>query len=98
MNVITTGNVRITNTIPNTNASVSTAGSPGGPITIKFDGDPNIPINNRIPFIVGDPRVNGSAGEITSGGSNINSGDFVFTERQGNVAIVSVEEPTIDYT
>ncbi|NCS05095.1 MAG: CHAT domain-containing protein [Microcystis aeruginosa G13-07] len=98
VNVITTGNVRITNTIPNTNASVSTAGSPGGPITIKFDGDPNIPINNRIPFIVGDPRVNGSAGEITSGGSNINSGDFVFTERQGNVAIVSVEEPTIDYT
>ncbi|PSF31692.1 hypothetical protein C7H19_22400 [Aphanothece hegewaldii CCALA 016] len=92
VNITTPNNVRITDTIPNTNASISTEGTQaGGNITIQYDGDENLPNNQRIPFIIGNSSLNGSAGAITSGGSNINSGNFVFTERQGNVAIISVE-------
>ncbi|PNW55966.1 UNVERIFIED_CONTAM: hypothetical protein BEN50_08550 [Euhalothece sp. KZN 001] len=68
-------------------ASVSSIGGEGGgEITIRHGG------RGEIPFIVGDAEVNGTAGEITSGEFEIADGSFLFTEREGNISIISVEE------
>ncbi len=79
--------VRLTETFidqKNILASISTAaGLNGGSITIRHGG------NGVIPFIVGNPSINGSAGEITSGQFEIVNGQYFFTETQGNTSIVS---------
>ena len=68
-------------------ASISNVGGEGGgEITIRHGG------RGETPFIVGDAEVNGTAGEITSGEFEIADGSFLFTEREGNISIISVEE------
>ena len=92
VNVTTQGNIRITDTIDGSNESVSTRDrGRGGAITLQFDGDPTIPPDSRIPFIIGNPTVNGSAGSITSGTARFTSGDIYFTTTRGNVAFISVD-------
>ncbi|MGK7944586.1 MAG: CHAT domain-containing protein, partial [Microcystaceae cyanobacterium] len=91
VNITSEQNVRLTDTFVDQNgvsASVSSAGGQGGgDITIRHGGD------GSTPFVVGDASVNGSAGAITSGNSEIEDGNYLFTERQGNVAIISVDNP-----
>ncbi|HBE20105.1 MAG TPA: hypothetical protein DEG17_17550 [Cyanobacteria bacterium UBA11149] len=90
---ITTGQFfRATGTFRDRNnilASISTAGGNGsGDITITHGG------NGTTPFIVGDATTNGTAGAITSGNSTINpSQSFLFTHTEGNIKIISINEP-----
>lgn len=90
---ITTGQFfRATGTFRDRNnilASISTAGgNGGGDITITHGG------NGTTPFVVGDATTNGTAGAITSGNSTINpSQSFPFTHREGNIKIISINEP-----
>src|SRR5262249_9021212 len=69
--------------------SIATAGGlGGGSITIRHGG------RGRIPFIVGDPTENGTAATITSGNFTIAPvRSFFFTFTEGNIRIVSVDEP-----
>ncbi|MGK7872542.1 MAG: CHAT domain-containing protein, partial [Xenococcaceae cyanobacterium] len=73
-------------------ASISTAGgNGGGSITIRHGG------NGITPFVLGDATTNGTAGAITSGTFMIvPNQSFLFTERQGNISIISIEEPPTD--
>ena len=69
-------------------ASISTAGSQGGgDITIRHGG------RGLIPFEVGDANTNGTAAAITSGDFTIASGSFLFTFTEGNIQIISVDQP-----
>ncbi|MEQ9001591.1 MAG: CHAT domain-containing protein [Coleofasciculus sp. B1-GNL1-01] len=70
-------------------ASLSTAGNlGGGDIIIRHGG------NGEIPFQVGDASVNGTVGAITSGDITISpSKSFLFTHVEGNIQIISVDEP-----
>ncbi|MCT7976407.1 CHAT domain-containing protein [Laspinema olomoucense] len=89
---ITTGsNFRATGTFTAANgqeASISTMGGTGsGAIVIRHGGD------GIVPFIVGDARINGTAGALTTGTSEITSDSFLYTFTQGNIGIYSVPEP-----
>ena len=73
-----------------TTASISSVGSPGGggAITIRHGG------NGVIPFDVGNATVNGTAGAITSGNSQILPvRSFPYTDTVGNIGIFSVPRP-----
>ena len=74
-----------TSTVP----SISTAGGlGGGSITIRHGG------SGQTPFIVGDATENGTAAAITSGDSTLApERQFFFTFTEGNIGIVSVDEP-----
>lgn len=52
--------------------------------------------NGETPFIVGDASVNGTAGTIISTGSAISPDSFLFTERRGNIDLVSIDGPSKD--
>ncbi len=71
------------------NASISTiGGSSGGSITIEHGG------NGVIPFDVGNATTNGTAGAIASKNFQITPlQSFLFTYRQDNIQIISVDEP-----
>lgn len=75
------------------NASISSAGGEGGgDITIRHGG------RGITPFIVGDgevdgSEVNGTAGAITNADFAIPPDSYPFTERRGNVAVISVPPP-----
>ncbi|ERN41712.1 filamentous hemagglutinin family N-terminal domain protein [Rubidibacter lacunae KORDI 51-2] len=99
VDIETPGFVRITDTLPNADpnadpVSISTSSSDGdgGAITIRHGG------NGEIPFIVGDSELNGSEGVPTSGDFTIEPGSYLFTEVQGNVAIISVDDVDPDIT
>lgn len=70
-------------------SSISTAGNlGGGEIIIRHGG------NGETPFQVGDASVNGTVGAITSGDMTISpSESFLFTHVEGNIQIISVDEP-----
>ncbi|MEQ9486587.1 CHAT domain-containing protein [Coleofasciculus sp. F4-SAH-05] len=70
-------------------ASLSTAGNlGGGEIIIRHGG------NGETPFQIGDASVNGTVGAITSGDITISpSESFLFTHVEGNIQIISVDEP-----
>jgi len=70
-------------------ASLSTAGDlGGGEIIIRHGG------NGETPFQIGDASVNGTVGAITSGDITISpSESFLFTHVEGNIQIISVDEP-----
>ncbi|MDY6939704.1 MAG: filamentous hemagglutinin N-terminal domain-containing protein, partial [Cyanobacteriota bacterium] len=76
-----------------TNASISTAGGiNGGAIVIRHGG------NGEIPFIVGNPHQNGTAGAITRGNSNVATiapGEFLYTHTQDadRIQVISVPAP-----
>ncbi|MFN5514619.1 MAG: CHAT domain-containing protein [Cyanobacteriota bacterium] len=76
-------NVRVTGTLVDQNgviASISTAGGAGGgPITIQA---------GNVPFVVGNPSLNGTAGAITSGENTISAGEFNFTTQQGDISLI----------
>ncbi|MEQ9355494.1 CHAT domain-containing protein [Coleofasciculus chthonoplastes] len=76
------------------NASISTAGGLGGDsITLRHGGD------GVIPFIVGDGITNGTRGTITSGDFTIApTQSFLFTQKVGNIQIISVDSPPIPVT
>ncbi|MEQ8976123.1 MAG: CHAT domain-containing protein [Coleofasciculus sp. C1-SOL-03] len=90
---ITTGQFfRATGSFTDTNgiaSSISTAGNlGGGEIIIRHGG------NGETPFKVGDASVNGTVGAITSGDMTISpSESFLFTHVEGNIQIISVDEP-----
>ena len=67
------------------NTSISTAGgSGGGAITIQHGGQ------GLIPFNVGDASINGTAGAITSGESNLEPfQSFTDNKTEGNVQIIT---------
>ncbi len=67
------------------NASISTAGgNGGGAITIQHGGQ------GVIPFNVGDASINGTAGIITSGESNLElSQSFPDNQTEGNIQIIT---------
>ncbi|MBP0021761.1 MAG: CHAT domain-containing protein [Cyanobacteria bacterium SBLK] len=71
-----------------TEASISTAGgTDGGAITIRHGG------RGTTPFIVGDDRINGTAGAIASGGFAIAPmQSFFYNDREGDIALLSVAE------
>ncbi len=85
---------RATDTIPNSNISISTSGgNGGGDITIRHGG------RGLTPFDVGNATTNGTAGAITSGDFSIlplQSFRFTFTE--GNIQIISIDEPPVEET
>ncbi len=91
INLESKGFVRITEQIFDTNFSVSSAGLTDGDVTIKHGG------NGKTPFIVGNPEVNGSLGIIGNNQSIINNGEYLYTTKVGNVAIVSVDERGPDF-
>jgi filamentous hemagglutinin family protein len=64
----------------NTLASISTAGGlGGGAITIRHNG------GQTVPFVIGQPSINGTTGAITTGSNNtIAIGTFRASYRQGN--------------
>ncbi|MBE9128132.1 CHAT domain-containing protein, partial [Coleofasciculus sp. LEGE 07081] len=70
-------------------ASISTTGgNGGGTITIRHGGQ------GLTPFDVGDATTNGTAGAITSGNFTISPvQSFPFTHTEGNIQIISVDEP-----
>ena len=70
-------------------ASISTiGGAGGGDITIRHGG------NGETPFDVGDGRVNGTAGAITSGEFSIEPFEsFPFTYVLGNISIITAGDP-----
>ncbi|MEQ9552220.1 MAG: CHAT domain-containing protein [Coleofasciculus sp. G3-WIS-01] len=72
-------------------ASISTAGGLGGDsITLRHGG------NGVTPFIVGDEITNGTRGTITSGDFTISpTQSFPFTQKVGNIQIISVDSPSI---
>ncbi|MEQ9485677.1 CHAT domain-containing protein [Coleofasciculus sp. F4-SAH-05] len=76
------------------NASISTAGGLGGDsITLRHGGD------GVIPFIVGDGITNGTRGTITNGDFTISpTQSFLFTQKVGNIQIISVDSPPIPVT
>jgi len=70
--------------------SLSSIGSKiGGRIRISHGGE------GKTPFVVGDAAINGTAGKITNGQFEIFEGAFLFTEKKGNIALISVEEPEL---
>ncbi len=73
-------------------SSISTAGGNGsGDITIRHGG------NGITPFDVGDATTNGIAGAITSGDSTITPvQSFPFTHTEGNIQIISIDQPPIN--
>ncbi|MEQ8381586.1 MAG: CHAT domain-containing protein [Coleofasciculus sp. A1-SPW-01] len=75
-------------------ASISTAGGLGGDsITLRHGG------NGFTPFIVGDGTTNGTRGTITSGDFTIApTQSFLFTQKVGNIQIISVDSPPIPDT
>jgi filamentous hemagglutinin family protein len=84
--------VRATDTFSAANgdsASISTmGGSNGGNITIGHGG------RGIVPFDVGDATVNGTAGTLTSGTFRIAPvASFRFTHTEGNIQIISVDQP-----
>ena len=96
---ITTNFFRATDTFLDRNgipASISTAGeTDGGTIIIRHGGD------GIIPFSVGDPSANGTAGAITRGNATpensiLPTADFFYTHVQDSdrIQIISVPEPT----
>jgi filamentous hemagglutinin family protein len=88
--------IRVVGTIPdNPGVSINTTAANGGDtITLKFDGDPNLTEEERIPFIIGDATVNGTAGTIVSSETTLTLGDsFTFTETRDNITIISVDAP-----
>jgi CHAT domain-containing protein len=72
-------------------SSIYTAGNlGGGDIIIRHGG------NGETPFKVGDASVNGTVGAITSGDIMISpSESFLFTHVEGNIQIISVDQPII---
>jgi len=70
-------------------ASLSSAGDlGGGEIVIRHGG------NGETPFKVGDASVNGTVGAINTGDITISpSESFLFTHVEGNIQIISVDEP-----
>jgi len=82
--VLTERFFRVTGTI---NDEFSIDSSNGGSVTINHGGD----IDN--PFEVNeDNPINGTVGEITSFDLTIQDGIFPFTEREGNLALISIEQ------
>lgn len=86
---------RATDTFPDRNdqpASISTIGGvSGGDITIRHGG------NGETPFDVGDGRVNGTAGAITSGDFSIEPFEsFPFTFILGNIRILTGGSPPVE--
>jgi CHAT domain-containing protein len=71
--------------------SISTfGGNRGGDITIRHGG------GGIIPFDVGNATLNGTAGTLTSGEFSIAPlASFPFTYTQGNIRIISVNQPTV---
>jgi filamentous hemagglutinin family protein len=92
VNVTTDRYFRVTDTIPGTNTSISTAGGQsGGDIAIRHGGD------GLIPFTVGDSALNGTAGGVTSRFAALASIPYLFTTAvEPNVSLVSVESPSQD--
>lgn len=90
---ITTGQFfRATGTLIDQNdilSSISTAGGQdSGDITIRHGG------NGIIPFDVGDAATNGTARVITSGDFTIAPfQSFPFTHTEGNIQIISIDQP-----
>jgi CHAT domain-containing protein len=72
-------------------ASISTVGgNGGGAITIRHGG------GGLIPFDVGNGKINGTAGAITSGNFAIAPlQSFPFTYKKGNIQIISVPGPQL---
>ncbi|NET60849.1 MAG: CHAT domain-containing protein, partial [Symploca sp. SIO2E6] len=70
-------------------ASISTIGAnSSGPISIRHGG------NGEIAFDVGTSNSNSTVGTITSGDFTINPlASFLFTHQEGNIEIISVDEP-----
>ncbi len=96
VNLTTSTLVRVTGTLADDPAvSIDTTGASGGDaITIQYDGEANIPEEERIPFIVGDATENGTAEAIVSSQTAIEPvQSFTFTETVGNISIISVDEP-----
>jgi filamentous hemagglutinin family protein len=70
-------------------ASISTAGSTGGNITINHGGG-----NVNTPFELGNGVTNGTAGVITSGGSTLTTPQsFPFSFTQGNIRLITPGTP-----
>ncbi|NER48462.1 MAG: CHAT domain-containing protein [Symploca sp. SIO1A3] len=90
VNISTNQFFRATDTLAD-GSSINTAGGlGGGSITLQHGG------NGNIPFIVGDAAINGTAGQITNGDLTISPNQsFFFTETEGNIAIISVDQPPI---
>ncbi|MEB3831559.1 CHAT domain-containing protein [Phormidium sp. CCY1219] len=103
--IITRRHFRATDTLTDASgqpASISTIGGDrGGSIIIRHGG------GGEIPFVVGDPSVNGTAGRLVSGstaidrntiGSDANApGTFLYDYVEGNIQILpNVQPPTRD--
>lgn len=91
VDVQTLGFIRVTDTFLDRNgrnASVSSAGGiVGGPVTFFHGGSVQDEI---VPFIVGDPAVNGTLGSITTGPNSIDPTiAFRFTYTQGDIQLLT---------
>lgn len=92
VDITTQSRFRATSTFQAANgelASISTlGGNRGGDITIRHGG------RGIIPFDVGNAIVNGTAGTLTSGEFTIAPlASFPFTYTEGNIRIISVNQP-----
>ena len=90
--IVTESFFRATETFTDQNnltVSISTAGNNGGgAITIQHGGD------ETNPLIVGDATINGTAAEINSNQTTLNSTTpFPFTFTEANVSLISIDAP-----
>ncbi|MEG4853262.1 filamentous hemagglutinin N-terminal domain-containing protein, partial [Microcoleus sp. B5-D4] len=96
--IATPGLVQVTGTFDQngTPVSVSTLGdTQPGTVTIRHGGGD---VNPPIPFAVGDATTNGTAGAIASNalGTITQGQSFINSYTQGNSAIVTTNQPTIN--
>ncbi|BAQ62602.1 flagelliform silk protein [Geminocystis sp. NIES-3708] len=94
VNILTSGRLRITETIGNTNFSIDSSGNNGGgSINISFfpEGLEKNQEDPRLPFIVGDPSNNGTLGLITTGDFTVEPGEYFDTFQLGNIGVVLLD-------
>ena len=75
--------------VPSSQNSVDTFGTSGGAIVLQHGG------NGFVPFIVGGATTNGSLGKLSSGTSQIESGEFYYDHSQGNIQIIAIPSANI---
>lgn len=99
VNISTLGRLRVTDTIDNTNISINATGTNGGgAITIDFFPDNSQTgktSDPRLPFVVGNPTSNGTAGIITNGEFSISPDQYFEVVEEGNINVRLLEpKPT----
>ena len=98
VDIATPGLVRVTGTFDQNGAgfSISTfSGTQAGTVTIAHGGGD---VNPPTPFAVGDATINGTAGAIASNalGTITQGQSFINSYTQGNSAIVTTNQPTLN--